>query len=155
MIQKGSWLPYPLPAIAALVLSGMRTICRFSVLCALACAAVILPVSCASGGGREARTGGAGGQDLTPGRAAAGPEYSPNTLLISLEDGLCEEDVQALAARYDMEILYLYQNLNMCAVKLPRDYSDAEFRTLIKRLEAEPAVISAERDAIVRLHDSK
>ena len=132
----------------------MRTICRFSVLCALACAAVILPVSCASSSGKEPGASGGDELDRKLGRTSGKPQYSPNTLLISLEDGLYEEDVYALAAKYNMEILYLYQNFNMCATKLPRDYTDAEFRTLIKQLNAEPAVISAERDAIMQLYDS-
>ena len=131
----------------------MRTICRFSALCALALAAALLPVSGASTSGKEPEASGTDGLDRPLGRTSGKPEYSPNTLLISLQDGLYEEDVYALAAKYDMEILYLYQNFNMCATKLPRDYTDAEFRTLIKQLNAEPAVISAERDAIMRLYE--
>jgi hypothetical protein len=118
-----------------------------------------MPVSCATnsgledGGATEAGTGTMReplGRSKNPGK----PEYTSNTLIISLNEGYYEEDVYALAAKYDMEILYLYQNFNMCATKLPRDYSDAEFATLIKQLKKEPLVISAERDAIMQLYDS-
>ncbi len=143
----------------------MRTICRFSVLFAIALAASLLPVSCAGNRGREPEpsggTGkepGAGGADEIGrqplGRSSGKPEYTSNTLLMSLNDGFYEEDVYALASKYDMEILYLYQNFNMCAAKLPRDYSDAEFKVLFKQLEKEPIVLSAERDGIMYLYDS-
>ncbi len=80
------------------------------------------------------------------------PEYTSNTLLISLKEGTYEEDVYALAGKYGMEVMYLYQNFNMCATKLSRDYSDAEFATLIRQLEKEPIVLAADRDAIMHLY---
>ncbi len=78
-------------------------------------------------------------------------EYSPNTLIISLEQNVSDEAVYALASRYDMEVIYLYENFDMCAVKLPQRLSDQQFARLIKRLEKEPEVVAAMRDGIMHL----
>lgn len=150
------------------------------VCCAFGAALAFLSVSCASSmpAGEKVRAEGRSGtqeapaeQDAGSGETAAGaedgmddirlplgrgsgkPEYSPNTLLISLEEGVTDEQVYALAAKYDMEILYLYQNFNMCAAKLPRAYSDAEFKVLLRKLNKEPEVLEASRDAIMHLYD--
>ncbi|MBQ3687751.1 MAG: hypothetical protein II932_07955, partial [Treponema sp.] len=89
---------------------------------------------------------------LPLGRGSGKPAYSPNTLLMSLEEGVTEEQVYKLAEKYDMEILYLYQNFNMCAAKLPRDYSDAEFKVLLRQLGNEPEVLEASRDGMMYLY---
>lgn len=135
----------------------MRTICRFSALCVIAVAAALVPVSCATNSGLEDGGSTEAGTDtmrepLGRSKDPSKPEYTSNTLIISLNEGYYEEDVYALAEKYDMEVMYLYQNFNMCATKLPRDYSDAEFKTLIRQLEKEPLVLAADRDAIMHLY---
>ena len=110
--------------------------------------------SCSSSGrlpgaGNAEREGGAAGD----GRATSvSPEYSDNTLLLSLEAGVSEADIQDLAARYDMEVLYIYQNFNMCALRLPERLDDQRFDRLIERIEKEPGVLQAMRDGIMQLH---
>jgi hypothetical protein len=124
-------------------------------LCALCASLAILPTSCASNGASRDDTADAGDDIRLPlGRSGKsdGPEYTANTLLISLNEGSSEDEVYALAERYGMEVMYIYQNFNMCAVKLPRDYSDAEFKDLIRQLKKEPIVNDVSRDAIMHLY---
>ncbi|MBQ9537769.1 MAG: hypothetical protein IJU95_00735 [Treponema sp.] len=132
-----------------------NTCVRLGALCA---ALVFMPLSCATNRGVD--DGGSGqAADVADnmkgplGRSKTdGPEYTSNTLIISLNDGYNEDDVYALAGKYDMEVLYIYENFNMCATKLPRDYTDAEFKTLIRKLKADPIVNDASRDVIMHLY---
>ena len=142
----------------------MRRGGKAAALCVWGVVFAFLPASCASSraGGHEGGQGRDGtaaaaedGMDdirLPLGRGSGKPAYSPNTLLMSLEEGVTEEQVYKLAEKYDMEILYLYQNFNMCAAKLPRDYSDAEFKVLLRQLGNEPEVLEASRDGMMYLY---
>ena len=121
----------------------------------LACCAGLglLAASCSSASGRAQAADAKNEQDpAVAHREQAGPAaYSPNTLILSLEEGVSDSDIYALATRYDMEVLYLYKNFNMCALKLSEKLSDRQFDQLFARLEQEPGVIQAMRDGIMQL----
>ena len=78
-------------------------------------------------------------------------EFSPRTLIVSVEDGFTTADMQALCSKYDLTITYEYDNFAMFAVSLDYDATDAEMAALIDALSAEPGITAVERDAIVHL----
>ena len=86
----------------------------------------------------------------TDGAERAG-EFSPRTLIVSVEDGFTTADMQALCSKYDLTITYEYDNFAMFAVSLDYDATDAEVAALIDALSAEPGITAVERDAIVHL----
>ena len=88
--------------------------------------------------------------NATADSAAAG-EFSPRTLIVSVEDGFTAADMQALCDKYGLSITYEYDNFAMFAVSLDHDAADSEMYALITYLSAEPGVLAVERDAIVHL----
>ncbi len=84
----------------------------------------------------------------------ANPSYSHNTVLISVdEEVLNDEKVEAICKKYDLSILYDYENFNMYALSSEKTLSDMELAKLIDDLSLEEGVLTVERDYICTIDD--
>ncbi len=83
----------------------------------------------------------------------AAPQYSPRTVIVSVEEGFSKEQLDALLSKYDLEVLYDYEALNMYALNAGHDMDEPELSALIKELSAEDGVLFAEPDQIITLDD--
>ena len=84
-----------------------------------------------------------------------GEEYSDRTLIIAFEAGSKQEVLEDLCEKYDMEILYDYENFSMAAVAFTSSKSDKQMQKLIEEISVEEGVLSVERDQIMHLDEEK
>ena len=75
-------------------------------------------------------------------------DYSLNTLLIMVEDKSDTDAINAMFDKYDVTIIYDYENFMMYAVSLSHQYSPAELDDLIEELEKEELVVAVNKDYI-------
>jgi len=89
----------------------------------------------------------------TPGEISgnAVQEYSHRTVIVSLEEGVSSEDVDLLAADFNLSVVYKYSIINACALTADRDLTDAELDDLIDRLEKDSRVLSVGKDYVYHL----
>lgn len=73
-------------------------------------------------------------------------EYSASTVIVSLADGA---DVQGIADRHNLSVLYDLKNLRMAAYKTAQPLTAQQMDLLIAELEADKQVLSAQRDYIM------
>ena len=79
------------------------------------------------------------------------PLYSDNSLIIALDIYPDKVTVADLCKRYDLEILYIYNNFNMISVKARSLLSKSEFAELIAALDKADHVLQVNRDAIAHI----
>lgn len=79
---------------------------------------------------------------------ATGEEYSSGRLILSLDAEASGEDRTALLEKYGMEIIYDYDNLDMLAVRLPKNYTASGLDALIAELEENPIVLGVSKDYV-------
>ena len=78
-------------------------------------------------------------------------EYSHRTLIVSLEEGVKSEDVDQLAADFNLSVVYKYSIVNACALSADHDLTDEELDELILKLEKDERVLSAAKDYVYHL----
>ena len=81
------------------------------------------------------------------------PLFSHDSLLICLTEDCTDQQLEQLLAKYNMTIMYRYTNFSWCAVNLSHDYTGSELRALIKELETNDCVVTAELNHIIYLDD--
>ncbi len=81
-------------------------------------------------------------------------EYSAKTVILSVEEGTSDEQIYALADEYDMNVLYIMHNLNMCTLALKEPASETELDALFAELESKDFVLMAHKDYIMHLDDA-
>lgn len=74
-------------------------------------------------------------------------------VIVSVEEKLTEEELNALLKKYNMTVLYDYQNFNMYAFRLEKALDRAEMAAFCEKLEGEDKVLSAEPDQKMELMD--
>lgn len=79
------------------------------------------------------------------------PEYSSNMIIISVKADATENELTKLFEKYDLTVVYDYNNFNMYALKTSREMSDEELDKLISELEQDDNVLMAEKDYIMQL----
>ncbi len=89
----------------------------------------------------------------TPAQTGAVPQYSPRTVIVSVDEGFTQEQLDALLGKYGLEVLYDYDALHMYALNTGSDMDEAGLSALIKDLSAEDGVLFAEPDQIITLDD--
>ncbi len=82
-------------------------------------------------------------------------KYSDKIVLVSVEKKYSEEELNALLKKYDLTLVYDYENFNMYAFSTSRSYSDEEMNTLIENLKGESNIVSAERDSIAKTNENE
>ncbi len=75
-------------------------------------------------------------------------DYSLNTLLIMVEDKSDTDAINAMFDKYDVTIIYDYENFMMYAVSLSHQCSPTELDDLIEELEKEELVVAVNKDYI-------
>ncbi len=81
------------------------------------------------------------------------PMYSDTTLLISVEEDFSDKQLKKLLKKYDLSVVYDYENFNMYALSTAEPISDEDMLSLIDALSNEDGIIYAERDGITYLDD--
>ena len=89
----------------------------------------------------------------TPAQTGTVPQYSPRTVIVSVDEGFTQEQLDALLGKYGLEVLYDYDALHMYALNTGSDMDEAGLSALIKDLSAEDGVLFAEPDQIITLDD--
>jgi hypothetical protein len=79
------------------------------------------------------------------------PAYSSRTVIVSVDDSCTEDDIKAICDKYELSVVYDYQNFAMYALSTQRDYNDQEMADLIKNLSSESHILNVERDGITQL----
>lgn len=82
---------------------------------------------------------------------AVKPEYFSRNIIVSLKEHLSENEVNALAADFNLEVLYYYRNFNICSLSSKEKLDDLQMEALITSIEADERVNFAEGDGIIRL----
>ena len=73
------------------------------------------------------------------------------TVIVSYDDSMTEEKMQKIAARHGLSVTYYYTNFNMAALSANHDLTQSEMDALIRALEAEDGILSAQPDGTVTL----
>ena len=78
------------------------------------------------------------------------PPY--NTFLISVEEGTSSEKMQKVFDKYNLEVIYDYENFNMYAVAVPEALDKTESNQFIAELTKKYSfIISVEPDSVMQL----
>lgn len=78
-------------------------------------------------------------------------EFSRNSVIVYLKNGTSVKKINELAEKYNLSVLYVYQNFSACALSSGTSLSDSALDSLISDLEKEDCVISVQKDYIMRL----
>ena len=89
-------------------------------------------------------------QPSIPAQAAV-PEHSMRTVIVSLEHQMSDDEVEALAADYGLNVVYNYSSFNMCALASDVDLTEKQLINLMDRLSEDSRVLSVDRDYIMHL----
>lgn len=81
--------------------------------------------------------------------------YSDSTLLLSVDQQFTDAELKQLCKKYELSVVYQYQNFDMFALKTRHPYTDQEMGDLLENLKAEKNVTDAQRDTIMHLDDGE
>ena len=81
------------------------------------------------------------------------PMYSDTTLLICVEEDFSDKKLKKICKKYDLSVVYDYENLNMYALSTAEPLSEEDMLSLINALSEEEGITYAERDGITYLDD--
>ena len=84
-----------------------------------------------------------------------GREFSSSTFIIAIGDGDTEETARALAQKHKLRVVYIMNTMKMCVLSAGRNLTEAENSAIVEELMQDSRVLSAERDYVIRLHDSQ
>ena len=84
-----------------------------------------------------------------------GREYSSSTFIIAVASGDTEETALALAQEYGLSIVYIMKTMRMCVLSAGQNLTETENSSILGKLRQDSRVLSAERDYVIRLHDSQ
>jgi len=77
--------------------------------------------------------------------------YSHYTVIVSVERKFEEDELNALLEKYNLNLKYDYQTMNMYALSSPVELSDEELDELINNLLKEDNIIAVNKDYISQL----
>lgn len=77
--------------------------------------------------------------------------FSHNTIIVSLQNETTDEEIAELAARHNLNILYIYKNFSSCALSSPKTLTDSELDALISEVQKEEKVLAVQKDYIMHL----
>lgn len=72
-------------------------------------------------------------------------------LLLNVEPEIKEQGISDILDKYDLTIVYDYENFSMYAVKADHVLTDQETEQLIRELEEEPGILGAEKDQTMEI----
>lgn len=77
--------------------------------------------------------------------------FSHRTVIVYLENGTSEEEINALCKKYKLQVLYIYKSFSSCALSSQETLTDKELDELIKKVKSEPLVLDVQKDYIMSL----
>lgn len=89
------------------------------------------------------------------GDPAAWEDNQVDVVLVSVEDKFTPDQLDALLKKYNMTVVYDYQNFNMYAFQLEKALSKADMDAFLAKLEREDGILMAEADSKAYLMDEK
>lgn len=78
-------------------------------------------------------------------------DFSHNTIIVSLQNGTTNEEIAELAARHNLNVLYIYKNFSSCALSSPKTLTDSELDSLISEVQKDEKVLAVQKDYIMHL----
>ena len=82
----------------------------------------------------------------------SGPEeFSRGSVIVYLKNGTGLQEINALAERHGLNVLYIYKNFSACALSSESTLSAAALDSLISDIEKERCVLGVQKDYIMKL----
>ena len=80
-------------------------------------------------------------------------EYSMSSLIVMVEEGTTEEQIQELCNSYNLEVMYKYDVISGYALSIKDTINDQQLDSLIESIESYNFVTGVEKDSIIQLDD--
>ena len=80
-------------------------------------------------------------------------EYSMSSLIVMVEEGTTEEQIQELCNSYNLEVMYKYDVISGYALSIKDTINDQQLDSLIESIESYSFVTAVEKDSIIQLDD--
>ena len=80
-------------------------------------------------------------------------EYSMSSLIVMVEEGTTEEQIQELCNAYNLEVMYKYDVISGYALSIKDTINDQQLDSLIESIESYSFVTAVEKDSIIQLDD--
>jgi hypothetical protein len=80
-------------------------------------------------------------------------EYSMSSLIVMVEEGTTEEQIQELCNAYNLEVMYKYDVISGYALSIKDTINDQQLDSLIESIESYSFVTGVEKDSIIQLDD--
>ena len=80
-------------------------------------------------------------------------EYSMSSLIVMVEEGTTEEQIQELCNAYNLEVMYKYDVISGYALSIKDTINEQQLDSLIESIESYNFVTAVEKDSIIQLDD--
>ena len=78
-------------------------------------------------------------------------EQSASQVLVSVDRKWTRRELQQILAKYQLTVVYDYQNFNMYALAPKKPCTEFRLERIRKHLQQEPHVVAVERDRVVEI----
>ena len=121
---------------------------RTAALCALSAAALLFPLPAAA-----STLPAAAAEPERTEYCGETPQYSSRVILAFVDRKLSARELDALLEKYNLSLVYDYENFNLYALSADQDLTRESMQKLIQGMEKEKHILSVSRDEILTLEE--